>query len=202
MNENTQANSAENPVANEPRNFRPKLAFVHPNMKGTGTSASFSLIPAYNDVDGCIWARFANQISVADRSGPTPVYARFDYENAINVKLGFGDLTKMLQVLRGETESIDEDRGLFHRFPGGQTLIRMKHQIEPRAGYFIEVNRTVKGKPELSSYTFLTPAEALGFAAAIESSFGVIAFGLPIVYDRELEAWLVEKERARNAVAA
>ena len=181
--------------------FRPKFEFVHANAKGTGSAVSFEMVPAYNDVDGCVWVRFFNQTSIADRSGSEPVYARFDRENPIITKLGFNDLTKMLQVFRGECESLDGDKGLFHRYAGGQTVIKLTHLVSPYSGYVFEVAR-YSGGGDSGSKIFLAPHEALGLAAAIEGSLAVLCFGIPMVYERSYEAWYEEKRRERNAVAA
>ena len=79
--------------------FRPKLAFYHANSRGTGGAVSMDLHPAHGNKDGCIMMRIANQMTIGNRQGPNPTFPRFDWENAIVVKLGFDDLCQILQDL-------------------------------------------------------------------------------------------------------
>lgn len=94
---------------------RPKLAFYHANAKGTGCALKLERRPASAEAEGCFMATIANQMTVGDRRAPNPVYPRFDWEGAIAFKLGFSDVCKMLQVLRGECESLEDGHGVYHR---------------------------------------------------------------------------------------
>ena len=160
--------------------FRPKLTFYHANSKGTGSAIEFELQPATIYDEGTLWAKFANQLTIGDMTGPNPIYPRFDWDNGFWLKLGFNDLTKMLQVFRGECESIDNDKGLYHRGPGYCTVIRLKHQLDPYAGYAFEAYRNISGRPEedKSARILFRPHEALGLSEAIAGSFSVLCFGI------------------------
>lgn len=184
------------------RAYRPKLSFYHPNARGTGGVCSLELHPAHDSTDGSIWASFANQMTVGDMRGPNPTFARFDWENKIVVKLDFNDLTKMLQVFRGECESVEEGKGLFHRSPKASTRICLKHLVEPIPGYMLEVFRTGSGGEECRARILLAPNEALGLSAAIEASLGVIAFGIPMVVPHDTATYRAEVKEMRNAPAA
>ena len=109
MNE-TQQEGTKRPLGS----FRPKLAFYHANARGTGGALQLELHPAHDDTDGSIMATFATQLTIGDRLGAVPVYPRFDWEGAITVKLDFTDISKMLQVFRGECEAPEDGRGHFH----------------------------------------------------------------------------------------
>ena len=122
--------------------FRPKLAFYHANSRGTGGAVSMDLHPAHGNKDGCIMMRIANQMTIGNRQGPNPTFPRFDWENAIVVKLGFDDLCQILQVFRGECESVGDGKGLIHVTAKASTSIRLRHMIEPVTGYSLEVYRT------------------------------------------------------------
>ena len=162
-------------------NERPTLAFYHANGKGTGSAMKLELYPArVGDLDsGAIYATIARQSSLGDRTSTPPIYPRFDWYNALNVKLDFTDLAKVLQVLRGETESIDEGKGLFHRYADKSQVIKFRHMIEPVCGYSLEVCETsTEYGSESGTYIFLSTAEALGLSLAIEHSFASIAFGV------------------------
>ena len=172
-------NETANDRASAPRAFRPKLAFYKANAKGSGCAMKMELHPAHGDTAGSIIMSLASQKTVGDYRGPNPIYPTFDWENPITVKLDFIDLSKMLQVFRGECESIEEGRGLVHRSPKGLAYIRLTHLIEPIPGYRLEVEFFAGSGNSERRTVMLMPCEALGLVAAIESSFGVICFGVP-----------------------
>ena len=183
--------------------YRPNLTFYHPNAKGTGCALSLNLHPAHDDVDGSIMMKVANQSAVGDSRGPEPTYARFDWERAICVKLDFGDLCQVLQVFRGECESIGEGRGLYHRSPKAATRIVLRHLVEPISGYSLELYRTpVGGAGESRAHLVLTPAEAHGLCEAIAGSMSVICFGIPMVIAHDTSAYQESVREARHGAAA
>jgi len=177
MNTNNRQES-ENTVAV----YRPKLSFYHPNGKGTGSAVKLSLYPAQNDVEGCIMLAIANQMTTGNVHSSPPVFPRFDWENAICVKLDFNDLSKILQVLRGESESIDDGHGLYHRTSNASTRILLRHMLEPIQGYSLELYRTmVKGGADVNARLIFSNAEATGLCEAISGSMAVISFGIPML---------------------
>lgn len=185
------------------RRFRPKLAFYHANGKGTGAALKMELHPAHDDTDGSIMATIAGQMAVGDRTGPAPVYPRFDWESAICVKLDFSDLTQILQVLRGTCESVADGRGLCHTSPRGTSRILVRHFIEPRPCYSFEVYRSGRaGGEESSARIFLSQAEACGLEAAITGSLAVVCFGIPTVIPHDTSAYRAETREMRDAPAA
>ena len=159
---------------------RPTLTMYHPNGKGTGSTIRLELHPAHDDTAGSIMATIATQLTTGNCMGSMPVYPKFDWEGAITVKLDFTDISKMLQVFLGECESIEDGRGLFHRSTRGTTKITLRHLVEPINGYMLEVYRKTS-EEDSNARIFLLPSEALGLATAIESSMGVICFGIPMV---------------------
>ena len=195
-----------NPTDKQPSNqqmvFRPSLAFYHPKPSGAGSALKLELHPAHDQIDGSIWATIAPQVAKANLNAPTPTYARFGWENAIVTKLDFNDLTKMLMVFRGEQESIEDGMGLIHKSPKGTTRIQLRHLCDIKDGYSLEFYRTAVDRTESSAHIFLTRSEALGLVAAIESSFGVICFGIPMVIQRDTSAYRAAQKEIRNAPAA
>lgn len=151
--------------------MKASLKLYHPNSRGRGSAMALKLYPADGDANGCILMQMANQCESVDG------YPRFDWDASLVVNLEFNDLTKMLQVFRGECESIDDGRGLRHQSPYDLTKINLCHRIEPTQGYTLEVYRTTREAKATSAQIFLYPHEALGLTAAIESSMGVICFG-------------------------
>ena len=132
--------------------IRPSLCFYHANPKGTGSALKMNLHPAHDYTDGCIMLKIANQMTVGNPMGPNPTFATFDWENAMNVKLDFSDLCQMLQVFRGECESINGEKGLYHRSPVGQTSIRLKHTVDPVPGYLLEIYRSSRKGAEADGH--------------------------------------------------
>ena len=159
---------------------RPTLTMYHPNSKGTGSAIRLELHPAHDDTAGSIMATIATQLTTGNCTGSMPVYPKFAWDGAITVKLDFTDISKMLQVFRGECESIEDGRGLFHKSTRGTTKITLRHIVEPIHGYMLEFYRKTS-EEDSNARIFLLPSEALGLATAIESSMGVICFGIPMV---------------------
>ena len=187
-----------------PGGFRPKFTLYHANVKGTGSAVKLELHPAHDDIDGSIWLTLACQKTIGCMRGPNPTYSTFDWETAMCVKLDFNDLTQMLQVFRGEIESINEDKGLFHRSVSFNTVIKFRHNLDPIPGYTMELYRSIPGRSDAdrNGYFFFYPHEALGLATAIEHSLGVICFGIPKVIPRDTTAYRNEVKEMRNVAAA
>jgi hypothetical protein len=160
--------------------YKAKMRFFHPNLKGTGCALSLELQPANGDGEGYIMASFANQLTVGNRQASIPTYPTFNWEGAVTVKLDFSDLCRILQVLRGECESIEEGKGLYHRSSKAGTKINIRHLIEPVQGYVFEVHRVAnEGGAENRAMIMFTPWEALGVAESIAGSMSAICFGVP-----------------------
>ena len=158
----------------------PCLRFYHPNGKGTGCAMVMKLCPADVTRDGFIAASFANQMTVGNPYGDNPTFPKFDWKNKVDVVLGFNDLCAILQVLRGETESVREGRGIFHKYNDCCQKIQMRHLIDPVFGYSFEVFETsANGSDEKRVHILLSPAESLGICESIAGSMYLIAFGAP-----------------------
>ena len=183
--------------------FRPKLAFYHANSRGTGGAVSMDLHPAHGNKDGCIMMRIANQMTIGNRQGPNPTFPRFDWENAIVVKLGFDDLCQILQVFRGECESVGDGKGLIHVTAKASTSIRLRHMIEPVKGYSLEVYRTSRnGGEESRAHILFSNAEAVGLCEAIAGSMSVICFGIPMLVAHDTTAYREKVQEARHVAAS
>ena len=138
------------------------------------------LRPADATQDGFIVVSFANQMTVGNPTGDNPTFPRFDWENRVDVVLDFNDLCAILQVLRGETESIREGRGIFHKYNECCQKIQMCHLIDPVCGYSFEVfETTANGGEEKRAHMLLSPSESLGIHESISGSMHLIAFGSP-----------------------
>ena len=197
---NTDTNNKTTPP---PGTYRPKLAFFHATPKGTGCAATMELHPAHDDTDGCIMMTVANQMTIGNRMGPNPTFPHFDWENRICVKLDFNDLCAMLQVLRGECESINGDHGLYHRNAKAATKIQLRHLVDPVSGYSLELYRTpAGGGGEAHAHLLLNSAEALGLCESIAGAMYLVAFGIPMLVPHDTSAYVAENRGVRNVVAA
>ena len=204
MNTDTQTTT---PAKNTPPalgSIRPSLCFYHANPKGTGSAVKMNLHPAHDYTDGCIMLKIANQMTVGTPMGPNPTFATFDWENAMTVKLDFGDLCQMLQVFRGECESINGEKGLYHRSPVGQTSIRLSHHVDPVPGYLLEIYRSSRTDKNADNraWMFFKPAEALGICEAITGALYLVAFGIPMLVPHNTAAYREQTKEMRNVAAA
>lgn len=160
-----------NTNTNTATHYEPALGFYHANAYGTGCALKITLHPAHESTDGCIQIKFANQ----DTEGFCP---RFDWDNAIDIKLGFVEVASVLQVLRGETESIGDGAGIFIRAPHYCTRFSMRHMVDPLPGYTLEAYRhDLKTGADTAWHMHLNNAEALGLCLALEQVMAVLAFG-------------------------
>ncbi len=161
--------------------YRANDAYVHASAKGTGSACRLELQPAHGDTPGCIFLSLAPQKTVASAQGGERVYPTFDWENKIVVKLDRGDLSQILQVLRGMQESIQDGKGLFHRSARGLTVIKFAHQIDPRPGYLLAVSRK-GGDGEVRQCWFVFDVdEAFCLMLTLEQAMLYICLGIPLV---------------------
>ena len=192
----------DNKTTTPPGTYRPKLAFFHATPRGTGCGVTMELHPAHDDTDGCIMMTAMNQMTVGNRMGPNPTFARFDWENRICVKLDFNDLCAMLQVLRGECESINGDHGLYHRNAKASTKIQLRHQVDPVSGYSLELYRTPAGGGEEShAHLLLNSAEALGLCEAIAGAMYLVSFGIPMLVPHDTSEYRARAREVRDVAA-
>ena len=195
-------NETNNKPMPPPGTYRPKLAFFHANPRGTGCGVTLELHPAHDDTDGCIMMIAMNQMTVGNRMGPNPTFSRFDWENRICVKLDFNDLCAMLQVLRGECESINGDHGLYHRTARASTKIQLRHQVDPVSGYSLELYKTPAGGGEEShAHLLLSPAEALGLCESIAGAMYLVSFGIPMLVPHDTAEYRARAREVRDVAA-
>ena len=172
MNTNTNTNAAATFT-------RPGLTLYHANAKGTGCALRLELRPAEVGADGYILMSLAPQMTVGNRVGPNPTFPTFDWENRIKAKICFTELSKMLQVFRGECETLEGDKGIYIRTTEGQTRVMLRHFVEPFCGYSLEVMHSPCGGDDRRANFVMTSAEALGVCEAFVGSMYLVAFGVP-----------------------
>ena len=150
-----------------------KLAIIHANGKGTGCAIELSLTPAEGCISGGLNLRIANQMTVATEVRP----AMFDFDTDATMVLDWLQCAEVLQVFRGECESIRDGRGRTFKALGDSFHYNLTHKVEPVYGYLLELD-VARGCGRRDKYRmFLSNAESLGIATAIESSMSAICFG-------------------------
>ena len=149
-----------------------KLKLYHPTSRGTGCAIGLELHPATAEQEGSIILEMAHQRTVGEIIGKS----EFDWNDTACVRLGFNELTQILQVLRGELESTDDGTGLYFR-EGSNKRVVLRHIVEPVCGYSLELtNDQISGR---RFNILLTNAEALGICEAIAGGMVWVAFGDP-----------------------
>ena len=135
---------------------RPALSFYHPNGRGTGAAAKFALHPANAEREGYVEMRLAPQTAGVSR------FPAFDWEGhpELGARLCFADICAFLQVLRGECESIEDGKGLFHCTASANVRICLRHIVEPVCGY--EVSLATSSRTEVGKGGEITRFKGLG----------------------------------------
>lgn len=130
-----------------------KLVISHPNAKGTGCKLTMQLTPVSDDAEGSLTLYFQEQCGCED-----------DYES---ITLSFAGVGKLLGVLLGWTETVDDGKG----FCVGNIRLTFSHRIEPVAGY------TFGFTTETRRYCIsLSNAEALALCEALRIACYKMAF--------------------------
>lgn len=173
-------NSTPSPAA-PPKAYTPSLAIYHPNSKGTGCALQFDLRPATADREGCLFAAFATQKSLASgsRTDSGRQAATFNWAEKITVKLNFTDVSQLLLVLCGKAPSLADGKGLFHDSGETTTVIQMTRQTDPVRGTAFEVSKKRRNStdPAQRARILLTDAETFGLSRLLTATLYPLAFG-------------------------
>jgi len=157
-----------------------RLAFYHPTQSGGGTVARLEFHPARLEREGCFFLELARQKTVASSSSTGRLVATFDWENKLTVKLGLLDVCSLLLVLEGRSEQAGNGRGgLFHDTAGANTVINLRHQPEPAAGFALEVSRKTKrdGNDVQRMRLILNEGEAIGLRCVFQLAIFPMVYG-------------------------
>ncbi len=160
---------------------RPTWTMYKPNGKGTGSALRLELHPAHDQTNGSIFATLAPQKTCGTRTAEEITYPTFDWEKTIAIKFDIMDLTQILQVLRGCTESLADGKGLFHRSSTANAVIKFEHRIEPVPCYVLDVSRKPFDGDVERIWFMLRPTEAFALSEVIANALLYVAFGIPMV---------------------
>lgn len=148
------------------------ITLFHPNSKGTGSLLRVELTPAVDGEHGFVTVGIIPQDSSVD-------YSTYDIVKELSIDLGPVECTKMIEVLRGVTESIEEGKGIIKREEGGAVVLEMSHVIDPVPGYNIVIKRRASVDAPVERQKFrLTTTEGWMLSIALERAVPAVAFGI------------------------
>lgn len=136
----------------------------HRNAKGTGAMMEMAYRPSTDGVEGCLYIGLSPQCNSV-----------FDMSEKIRYKLTPVEAAEVLQVLRGECESIRDGKGIYYRSDGMAIRLQFRHIIEPVLGYSLELYEEMERAR--TCRIFLSYPEALVMSCAIEHALAPMVFG-------------------------
>lgn len=145
---------------------KPTLRFYKPNGRGTGSAIEFKFYPATENGEGEIFVRIGKQVANDD-------IMWFDFDIAKGFKLRFEDVCRVLQVIRGETESVNDYGGKAITDVFGKEF-HFRHCVEGASFYEFRITSDQTGydvKFEMNT------AQALGLCVVLEDCLPKMAFG-------------------------
>lgn len=144
------------------------LELRHPNAKGTGSALRIAYVRELGAKSRTLTVAIAPQ----NCGGGEP----FVWESGVSYALDFTDAAHMLQVFRGECESIHEGKGLFQPTEDATNVFQLNHDISATFGYAVEISNHFKVPHDICRGRFvLTPAESLGLCEAISGMMSKLA---------------------------
>lgn len=150
----------------------PALELRHATAKGTGAALRARLI-----VGGALEGR-GLLIGLAPQATVNGRESQFDFDNTQCAFFGLVGVAQMLQVLRGEVESIAEGKGVWQSYEDGHAVVKFDHRVEPAHGYVLQIITKPSNGEEAEERFWFSPAEALGLCEALAVALKQIAFGM------------------------
>lgn len=109
------------------------FAAPKPKKDGSGSTAQF----LYSKKAKCVFLTLAKQ-----KPNTSIVDARFDYENKILLKLNASELGWFIMVFSGKKDSINDDKGLFHKFGETKSSINCnKNDVKYGGGFYLKASK-------------------------------------------------------------
>lgn len=159
---------------------RGRVAFYHPNGKGTGTALQVELRISRNGEDryNCMFFEMARQKTAAVKTENGRKPATFDWESKVTVKLEFTDICELLTVLEGKADHAGGAHdGIYHEAGNANAIIAFKRNTEPPGYLFGISKRTKAGEPLFRGQLVLGEAEAIGLRCLLQSSLFHMTLG-------------------------
>ena len=162
----------------------PNLILCHATRKGNGSAMKVALEPPRVVADSVNGSRFliggkvyfslATQSTVGEGVSSFPT---FDWDNAVYYALDWREVAMVIQVFRGECESLFDDMGITNVTAGSDNRLMLKHVTDLYA-YSLEIsNITRKDGITRTVSATLSDAEALGLCKALSAVMKTLVFG-------------------------
>jgi hypothetical protein len=166
--------------SNNGTHVRGRVAFYHPNGKGTGSALQVELRLSRNGEDrhNCMFFEMARQKTAAMKTEDGRKPATFDWETKVTVKLEFTDICELLTVLEGKADHAGGAHdGIYHEAGNANAIIAFKRNAEP-PGYLLGISkRTKAGEQVFRGQLVLSEAEAIGLRCLLQSSLFPMTLG-------------------------
>lgn len=161
------------------RTYNGRLAFYHPNSKGTGAAIQLELRinrPGENTYD-CFFLEMAQQKTVGTRNANGRTPATFDWPNKATVKLTFPDICEILAVLENKKALAGgRGNGIYHEAGNTNTVIMFKKQLD-NGGYYLGVSRKdTKGNQLFKAQMAMSESEAIGLRNILQTGLFYMFF--------------------------
>ena len=153
-----------------------KLNIYHANAKGTGSALGIELLPAVGSCDGQVILTLANQKAISDGKNGEPTFPQFDHLNGICLCLDPLEVEKIIEVVEGSVESINDGKGIFNVSAGVLSTFKFSHVIDPVCGYRLEIEKSFNGET-FKVGIFLSSSEGNMLAQGFKASMGLLLFG-------------------------
>lgn len=149
------------------------MKLYHDNTRGTGTAVNIVMSL------GALVFDVARQDPNVERYLPHDgrFVSSFDWGDSQPFRLNVIDASKMLQVLRGCAESVNDGKGICHKTHTSFINVRFTHVVDPVPGYrFVGVVKSsVKDEPDVREF-FFTVDEGFALSIALEGAIKEMFF--------------------------
>lgn len=155
--------------------YRPKeVRFYKPTNSGQGAASKWNLSYKKKETDKGTFGQWMLFLEVSrqiakDADGND----RFDWDNAIKVKLGEADIGELLAVLQGRKNSVGTKGSLYHQTPGGGNKV-IGLSVSDKGGYNLTVSSQDKDKNSNRLFHSLTDGEAAILQVLLQRAVEII----------------------------
>ena len=158
--------------AQETKRFSPDIVFHKPKSEGGGCASKWQLSDKKHESK---YEPYRPFLVLAAQSGKDEHgNSRFDWQNAVKVKLGESDIGEMLAVLDGiqtAAGATKKGTGLFHQSPSGGNKSINFEQSKGGEGYYLRVSAQSQNREVVTLSHKLTHGEGRLLKLFLEHSF-------------------------------
>ena len=154
------------------------LSFDHANSAGTGSQLVVDIEKSEDGNGGFVVLTIRPQTSLPefDSSGRRRAYAQFGSMADATACLTAKQIVHILGVLEGRADSVLGGKGLYSCNDGAETVVHADKMKERPFGYALHI-RVRQDGDVFDQRIVINQSEALAIAKAVNSVFGMLAFG-------------------------